>query len=132
MDAIGDLFASLREIQATMSILILLLFVLLSTFVMMNMLLGIFCEVVSKVAQAEEESDAWFRLRHMTMALLERSDKDSSGTMHRGELLQLCNDQEALAAFYDLDIDVDYVFDMAGMLFTDAEVEVPISAVMAL
>merc|ERR1712157_489162 len=58
MDGISALFWQLRVIPAPVSIGVLGCFVFLSTYVVINILLGIFCEVVSKVAEAEEQSGA--------------------------------------------------------------------------
>merc|ERR1712107_378558 len=56
-----------------------LLFVMLSSTTVMNMLIGVLCEVVSAVNKAEKENAAIKEMKGSLLSLLKKLDVDGSG-----------------------------------------------------
>jgi len=126
MDGIGDLTRKLREIEAWSSIFILGVFVLISVFLVLNILLGIFCEVVTKVSEGEAENNARFQMRETLLVLMRRLDVDNSGSITKQELYDVVADEEAVAVLDSLQVDMDYLFKMLDMLYTEIGYDLPI------
>ena len=61
--------------------------VLVSAITIMNMLIGILCEVVSKVAAAEKENAAREEVRDTILQMLKRLDADGSTVTNKPCLL---------------------------------------------
>merc|ERR1712232_67574 len=79
LDAISDplnALVSMGEFNTTISVIIFFIFVLLSALTVMNMLIGVLCEVVSAVAASErEEAD----ITELKMAVLQELKKFNTG-----------------------------------------------------
>ena len=58
LDSVGELLDQMLAIRAYDTVLMFMIYALLSAMTMMNMLIGILCEVVTAVAKAEKEEAA--------------------------------------------------------------------------
>jgi len=130
MDGIGDLFRSLQKIEAYIAITVFMSFVVVSVFIVMNMLLGIFCEVVSEVAEAEQENAARGQLRDTLLHILRRLDTDGSGAIGKAELEVMIRDPEALMVLHDIQVDLDYFLQLQDMFLEHPDSELPIGFIL--
>jgi hypothetical protein len=125
MDSIGALSRSLADIPngvvRCFSLLILWVFVLLSALTVMNMLIGVLCEVVSAVAERESEDAAIKLVKDTVLVMLKRLDEDNSGYISMDELSHVFENEEALDVLRSLDVDVTHLVDQLGMFFDVAE-----------
>eukprot|EP00927_Polykrikos_kofoidii_P073259 TRINITY_DN6930_c0_g2_i2.p1 TRINITY_DN6930_c0_g2~~TRINITY_DN6930_c0_g2_i2.p1 ORF type:complete len:838 (+),score=153.37 TRINITY_DN6930_c0_g2_i2:298-2514(+) len=94
-------------------------FILLAAVLLMNMLIGVLCEVVSAVAAAEKEemlvNYTGVKLRKV-VALI---DEDGGGTISRDEFMLILQSQEAIEALQDVGVDVIGLVDFADFIFGD-------------
>jgi len=117
MDGLGYAFTPLLEAKQYVSFVALLVFVLLSSLTVMNMLIGVLCEVVTSVAEAEKEEVAIDLLKGTLLAMLRGIDEDKSGEISQEEISHILHYEEALAVLKDLNVDVDYFVDSLNMHF---------------
>eukprot|EP00927_Polykrikos_kofoidii_P087146 TRINITY_DN9967_c1_g2_i1.p1 TRINITY_DN9967_c1_g2~~TRINITY_DN9967_c1_g2_i1.p1 ORF type:complete len:615 (-),score=165.34 TRINITY_DN9967_c1_g2_i1:39-1883(-) len=92
-------------------------FVLLASVLLMNMLIGVLCEVVSAVASTEKEEMlvAYVGVRlTKVMALI---DEDGGGTISRDEFMQILDSEEAIEALQEVGVDVIGLVDFADFIF---------------
>jgi len=61
-------------------------------------LIGVLCEVVTTVADSEEEAEAVKLMKDSILVLLRNLDEDNSGEISREEMRVVFQDQEALSA----------------------------------
>eukprot|EP00747_Dinoflagellata_sp_TGD_P123445 gnl/TRDRNA2_/TRDRNA2_173818_c8_seq1.p1 gnl/TRDRNA2_/TRDRNA2_173818_c8~~gnl/TRDRNA2_/TRDRNA2_173818_c8_seq1.p1 ORF type:complete len:195 (+),score=31.82 gnl/TRDRNA2_/TRDRNA2_173818_c8_seq1:2-586(+) len=83
----------------------------------MNMLIGVLCEVVSAVSAAEKEEAAINLVKTTILVLLKQFDEDCSGSISSDELTQVMLDPQAIDVLEHLDIDMQYLQALQGVLF---------------
>eukprot|EP00931_Biecheleriopsis_adriatica_P016880 TRINITY_DN12301_c0_g4_i1.p1 TRINITY_DN12301_c0_g4~~TRINITY_DN12301_c0_g4_i1.p1 ORF type:complete len:581 (-),score=86.36 TRINITY_DN12301_c0_g4_i1:72-1628(-) len=93
--------------------LLFLAFLFLTSLAMMNMLVGILCDVISKVSEEESEQSALEKLHNEITVIAGELDEDDSGCLCRAEFEVLMRRPEALRCLDNLGVDlvgfVDYV-----------------------
>merc|ERR1740117_1808319 len=110
-----------------------MLFVLLSALTVMNMLIGVLCEVVTAVAAADENNNAIKLVKDNLFDILHQLDEDGSGLISREEVLSLLKDNVALAVLRNLSVNVQDVMDQLDMFFEENNGgELPMTLVMEL
>eukprot|EP00929_Paragymnodinium_shiwhaense_P041112 TRINITY_DN21381_c1_g3_i1.p1 TRINITY_DN21381_c1_g3~~TRINITY_DN21381_c1_g3_i1.p1 ORF type:complete len:652 (-),score=157.94 TRINITY_DN21381_c1_g3_i1:126-2081(-) len=97
-------------------------FVMLSAYTVLNMLVGLLCEVVDAVAAAEKEKAVVGYVKSRLMDVLEQLDEDGNGTISRTEFNLLLEIPEANSALKELGVDVQNLFSLADHLFEADEV----------
>jgi len=117
MDGIGPLLTGLLHLREYLAVGVFLLFVGLSAMTVMNMLIGVLCEVVSSVAQAEKEEAAISLMKKTVLVFLRRADADGNGDISKDELRLLLEDAGAMQVFDELHVDVEYLMQMQEYLF---------------
>eukprot|EP00443_Scrippsiella_acuminata_P084631 CAMPEP_0115439764 /NCGR_PEP_ID=MMETSP0271-20121206/35944_1 /TAXON_ID=71861 /ORGANISM="Scrippsiella trochoidea, Strain CCMP3099" /LENGTH=628 /DNA_ID=CAMNT_0002865465 /DNA_START=73 /DNA_END=1956 /DNA_ORIENTATION=+ len=98
-----------------------LLFVLLATITVMNMLIGVLCEVVSAVAAVENETLTVTFVKNKLQCVLNKLDEDGSGTISKEEFKKVLESREAVEALHDVGVDVEGITEFADFLFADEE-----------
>lgn len=102
-----------------------ILFVLISSFTILNMLIGILCEVVGATGEGERAKNLEQRVRIAINQLFEQMDKDKNGKITREEFLSMRRHKNVMDALKDLDIKQKH-FDMyADLLFKPEEEGAP-------
>merc|ERR1719310_1250327 len=99
-----------------------IIFVMLAAYTVLNMLVGLLCEVVDAVAAAEKEKAVVGLVKSRLMHVLEQLDEDGNGTISRNEFNMLLEIPEAKTALEDLGVDVHNLFSLADHLFEADEV----------
>jgi len=132
MDSTGDLMWHLLDMNYLHAVIFFMVFVLLSCMTMMNMLIGILCEVVSAVAATEKENAAIKFIKETILVLLKSLDTDGSFTISREELRSVCQDPDALKVLGDLEVDVMYLLDLQAMLYRRPDSTLSVKAIMDL
>merc|ERR1719426_195982 len=91
--------------SASMPMLFLfIIFILMSSFTILNMLIGILCEVVAATADSETVKAAETSVRDAITSLFDKLDVDKSGTISEEEFLKMRDDQDVRSALEDMDI----------------------------
>merc|ERR1719468_813001 len=136
MDSTGDVMAKLRAEGSTcswLSLIIFMLFILLSALTVMNMLIGVLCEVVSSVANAEKDEAAIKLMKESILVELKRFDEDGNGLISPDELEHVMQDPQALETLRNLEIDIQALREMMNMIYQQGQTaEVTIGFIMDL
>jgi len=100
---------------------IFLIFVFFSTFTIMNMLIGILCEVVSSVKSVEKEQMDIEMLHSTLQRVMDENaiDDDHDGLVSKAEFLMILEKPRALNALSKMGFDVVSLVDFADVLFGD-------------
>jgi hypothetical protein len=100
-----------------------LLYVLLSTYTVLNMLVGILCEVVSAVASAQKDKAAIHFVKATLAKILREIDINGDGLVSKNEFFMLMSNDEANHALTDLGVDVKNFLSLGDFLFDEEEGE---------
>merc|ERR1719174_131979 len=87
----------------------------------MNMLIGIVCEVVSAVADAEKDASAELDCEAHVNELIVWLDPESSGSISRGEFEQVLIQPDLTQKLQDCGVDVIAVADFASVVFREVD-----------
>merc|ERR1740138_409148 len=105
-----------------------LVFIFLSSYTILNMLIGILCEVVVQVSRDEREEATLARLKSTWVSLLECYDKDDDHHIGREEFELLMDNPETGQILRRFDVDAyglramkDVLFDPPGKKLTFAD-----------
>jgi len=136
MDSTGDVMAKLRDegsASSWLSLIIFMLFILLSSLTVMNMLIGVLCEVVSSVANAEKDEAAIKLMKESILVELKRFDEDGNGLISPDELQHVMRDPQAMYVLNSLEVDTHSLQEMMDMILQQSESnEVTIGLIMDL
>eukprot|EP00405_Crypthecodinium_cohnii_P050441 CAMPEP_0206609454 /NCGR_PEP_ID=MMETSP0325_2-20121206/53800_1 /ASSEMBLY_ACC=CAM_ASM_000347 /TAXON_ID=2866 /ORGANISM="Crypthecodinium cohnii, Strain Seligo" /LENGTH=292 /DNA_ID=CAMNT_0054127751 /DNA_START=229 /DNA_END=1104 /DNA_ORIENTATION=+ len=117
---LDDVTACTDAIRASGSVSMLtcfLLYILLNSFTMMNMLVGILVEVVGNTAEAEKKAAVETNVRESVRTVFEQMDADGSGRISRAEFLSMKSDRKVMKALDHLDIHEKHFDHYVDLLF---------------
>eukprot|EP00927_Polykrikos_kofoidii_P051381 TRINITY_DN45177_c0_g1_i1.p1 TRINITY_DN45177_c0_g1~~TRINITY_DN45177_c0_g1_i1.p1 ORF type:complete len:673 (+),score=104.26 TRINITY_DN45177_c0_g1_i1:116-2020(+) len=124
MDNLGLLARGFSAIPSAFvrgwSVLILWVFVLMSALTVMNMLIGVLCEVVSAVASSEKENAAISLVKKTLLVMLKKLDEDGSGEISREELSHVFHDDDSLRVLASLEVDVKHLVAVLEMHYDES------------
>mmetsp|Transcript_42749 Transcript_42749/g.81754 ORF Transcript_42749/g.81754 Transcript_42749/m.81754 type:complete len:679 (+) Transcript_42749:135-2171(+) len=95
-------------------------FVLLAALTMMNMLVGVICEVVSDVARHERESATLNYVNDKIKELvgkISNADVDGDDKISKDEFMKLLREKDALFILSEVGVDVMSLYDLADTIF---------------
>jgi len=100
---------------------VLLVFILLSSLTVMNMLVGVLVEVVSVVSSVEKETMSVSRVKRVVTSLLQDTgiDQDGNAQISKDEFELLLLDPHAARILQEIDVDVVGLVDYADHIFAD-------------
>lgn len=104
---------------------IMLLFILLSSLTVMNMLVGILCEVVSVVSAVEKEELTVNYVKSKLNDMFEDTnfDADGSKTISRDEFEKILTNEEGAKILQDIGVDVVGLVDFTDIIFEEDDLE---------
>merc|ERR1712070_465113 len=94
-----------------------LLFVVVSSFTALNMLLGIVCEVIVEVKENELEKKLIDDVKEKILATFEALDVDGSGKISKTEFAKLTENEEVMEALAMLEVNSGHLLSLADSLF---------------
>jgi len=94
-------------------------YMVLGTWTVLNMLIGVVCEVVSAAAEVEREEDKTEELRNHILNVVNFVDEDGDKKVSADEFVRICENPEAVEALHELDVDVIALVDYADVVFQD-------------
>jgi hypothetical protein len=106
---------------AAIALTFFLIFTMISALTVLNMLIGVQCEVVSNVAAQEKDEIEVNLLKTTVLQMLKELDADDSGEIDKDELLGLMENEEALAVLSTLQIDVTHLLSYLMMVYEQME-----------
>jgi len=107
-------------------------FLLLSALTIMNMLIGVICEVVSAVAATEREQMNLAEVRDKIRELLAVGDANQDNMISKAEFMVLLTNKTAAAILTGVGVDVFELVDFSDYIFTDDEKELSFADLMNL
>jgi len=124
MDGVGPCVKALGN-ESYLFAFVFYVFVLLGGVTVMNMLIGVLCEVVQGVAVTEREILTVASVKATIQKVMRESglDKDSDGKISREEFSQLLGFPEACNALSDVGVDVLSLVDNLDFIFPEEEDE---------
>jgi len=99
--------------------IIILLFILLASLTVMNMLVGVLCEVVSVVSSVEKEQLTVNYVKQRLYTMFEEWDEDGSMTISKAEFQRMLVIPEAAKIIHEIGVDVVGLVDFADFIFKE-------------
>eukprot|EP00929_Paragymnodinium_shiwhaense_P052959 TRINITY_DN2651_c0_g2_i1.p1 TRINITY_DN2651_c0_g2~~TRINITY_DN2651_c0_g2_i1.p1 ORF type:complete len:846 (+),score=209.53 TRINITY_DN2651_c0_g2_i1:81-2618(+) len=118
LDNVGTLAVDLSECAVYLSVMF-FLFILIGSLTVMNMLVGVLCEVVSAVAATEQEEMLVTYVHDRLSQVMSMLDADGGGTISKKEFLQILDNVDAVRCLADVGVDVYSLVDLADYIFED-------------
>jgi hypothetical protein len=106
-----------------------LVFILFASMTIMNMLIGILCEVVAGVSDAEKEEKFVKDIEGHLKVLAAKLDPDGDGSVSKDEFLNIVKDYDLIQALNETGVDVISFVEYASFVFQD-EAELSCDAFM--
>jgi len=115
------------EAESLPCLLMCWLYVALASLTVMNMLIGVLCEVISSVAEEEKESMMVDMVNDKFQVIAAELDEDGNGELSYEEFQKILEFPEALKALESVNVDGEALVDMSEDFFFDDGVEHPVS-----
>lgn len=117
------------DFNATVAVCFFLVFILVTALTVMNMLIGVLCEVVTTVAANEKEEAAINVMRQTILLELKKYD-DGDGFIDEDELNDLMADPASVGVLDSLGIDVNFLQDLQVMTFSEPGVSMDMKGII--
>eukprot|EP00397_Hematodinium_sp_SG-2012_P034041 GEMP01036461.1.p1 GENE.GEMP01036461.1~~GEMP01036461.1.p1 ORF type:complete len:516 (+),score=94.15 GEMP01036461.1:39-1586(+) len=133
LDDCTNVFKAFKDSESTTANLMLyamLLFILISSFTVLNMLIGVLCEVASATKDSETDLADWSVASQRLTAAFAEIDEDKTGTVSKKEFLKMTEKEEVLTAFEILNVEPKDLLALSDALFepdNDAQEEKELS-----
>jgi hypothetical protein len=118
-----------NEFHCIISVIIFLIFILVTALTVMNMLIGMLCGVCQSVADNEREEAASRVMRQTILLELKKYD-DGDGKIDEDELHELMADPNSICVLESLNIDIPFLQELQVMTFQEAGVSFPMKAII--
>jgi hypothetical protein len=105
-----------------MWILVFWFFILLSSFTVLNMLIGVLCEVVTETSNHEAENAMVELVREEITAVFEQIDTSGDGTVSKDEFNLMKDKVEVREALEKVGVEPKHFFALSDVLFEPSEV----------
>jgi voltage-gated sodium channel len=130
-DHLADLMNDVKE-ESVVLFIVIVIFIGLACLTLMNMLLGVLCEVISDVAKEEKEALKRMLVSETLQATAEAIDKNGNGRVSARECLCLCESRIALKALQAAGVNPEDVIDCTPVIFfkDGAEIDLPFEEFM--
>jgi len=98
-----------------------IVFVLISSFTMLNMLIGILCEVVCATGEGERNKNTEMHVRDAITNLFATMDEDGNGEINRTEFMSMKGNKEVMKALDELEVKAKHFEMYADLMFKPSE-----------
>jgi len=116
LDNVEELMTELKREHLFVALLF-LLFILIAALTVMNMLIGVLCEVVGAVAAVEKEEMAIGFVKERLRGIVWGMDNDADRHISRVEMMGLLENREAVKALHDVGVDATGLVDCVDIIF---------------
>jgi hypothetical protein len=96
---------------------LIMLYLLLAVLTVMNMLIGVLCDVVTMVAATEKEGLTVMMVKREIREVTNRLDQDGDNKISKIEFMQILQDPHAVKIIQDIGVDVFSLLDLADVIF---------------
>eukprot|EP00928_Gymnodinium_smaydae_P014680 TRINITY_DN15402_c0_g5_i1.p1 TRINITY_DN15402_c0_g5~~TRINITY_DN15402_c0_g5_i1.p1 ORF type:complete len:827 (-),score=164.62 TRINITY_DN15402_c0_g5_i1:442-2922(-) len=121
MAAFPDLGDMIDEIasESVLACIIFFLSVLITALAMLNMLIGVLCEVVTMVATVEKEGKNVEFISRQMKTYMDVYDSDGDGSLSKEEFMRLGANEEVIRFLMHIQVDVRNLLQYVDVLYTD-------------
>jgi len=130
LDDISTLTYSLLETRNPIAVVFFAVFILLSALTVMNMLIGVLCQVVLDVSAEEKENNIKDKMKKTLLVMLQTLDADHSGQLSKEEVQAVICEPAAVSIMNDIQVDTEHLLDLTEMLYPTEDSTLPISVIM--
>jgi hypothetical protein len=116
-------FMDNNRAESTPCLILCVIYVILASMTILNMLIGILCQVISSVAAEERESMMVDKVHEKFGEIVKTLDKNNSGTLSWAEFQVILSSPLALKALESVDVDPEGLIDAAEDYFFEDGVE---------
>jgi len=116
VDEITHLMEKMQE-AGIGCVLLMDVFILSSTLTVMNMLVGVLCEVVSATAENETTKNAVNQVNDVLTTFFDKIDKDGNRRISRSEWKEMVDNNDVLKALQGLGIEENHIDVVANVIF---------------
>merc|ERR1719160_1977439 len=116
LDNLTNVMKGLRDDNQIM-MWVFVIFILVSSFTVLNMLIGVLCEVVTATSDAEGEMATQSAASIILKRVFKEIDTDKSGLISMNEFDQMKENEDAIAALGSLGIEMHMVNGLRDVLF---------------
>lgn len=126
LDDITGMVVEFSEAEDYLSLVMFYVFVLFAAITIMNMLIGVVCEVISATAAAEKEGIQVACVKDALQGVLLEEKILDEAEMHDGEItktqfFQLLHNRDAIHALDEVGVDATMLVDFADVIFPEGE-----------
>jgi hypothetical protein len=107
-------------------------FVFLAALLILQMLIGVLCDVVSQISQDRKDVESIGLIRQELLGYLRSIDKESDGMISKSEIETMFGNQTTLALFRKLKINKVFFEQLSDLTFHDSSSEVPLKNILEL
>mmetsp|Transcript_13072 Transcript_13072/g.33698 ORF Transcript_13072/g.33698 Transcript_13072/m.33698 type:complete len:742 (+) Transcript_13072:107-2332(+) len=118
LDNLGPVMADIMKVHVGFAFLF-LVFIALSALMVMNMLIGVLCEVVQAVATTEKEEMLLSFVKNKMQQIVRAIDVDGGGTISKVEFKTILKKPEAILALDEVGVDPIGLVDFIDFIFED-------------
>jgi len=130
---LDDVTACTNQIRVTSStgsknlhyLALFIVFVLISSFTILNMLIGVICEVVSATKEGEQHKAIEANVRESIKTIFQKMDKDQNGVVTKEEFMSMRKEPKVMEALQELEIKKNHFETYAAILFKPPEPGAP-------
>lgn len=134
LDSTGIVVVTLRDtgsINTWIGLVAFFMYAALTAFMLLNLLIGVLCEVVSSVgAEEKDKADVEF-MKRTILQELKACDLNQSGSISPDELMEVVNKKTTRRTLRSLDVDLPYFYEFC-VLFQNAAEDISIKKAMQL
>mmetsp|Transcript_67632 Transcript_67632/g.130627 ORF Transcript_67632/g.130627 Transcript_67632/m.130627 type:complete len:614 (-) Transcript_67632:195-2036(-) len=117
MDEVSMLIIEI-EAESIFILLVFYMFILVAALTVMNMLIGVICEMVLKVGASErQQATQSFVTEKLTDLINTGADENNDNLISKDEFIKMLNNKEATAILNDVNIDVIGLVDFIDIIF---------------
>merc|ERR1719456_419812 len=121
LDNVIDVMGDLEQHGPPIMVYLFILFILLSSFTVLNMLIGVLCEVVTSTSQTEAENAMVAQIREEITGVFREIDVNGDGTVSKDEFEQMKKNPVVISALAKVGVKPKHFFALSDVLFEPAE-----------
>jgi len=118
LDNLADFCNDIRE-ESPICIALVFVFIMLACMTVLNMLIGVLCEVISAVAAIEKEENLTHMVKDTIGSILHSLDSDKDGSISYLEFKKILEYPQALRALQEAGVDPAGIVDFADLFFIE-------------
>eukprot|EP00931_Biecheleriopsis_adriatica_P038751 TRINITY_DN22155_c0_g1_i1.p1 TRINITY_DN22155_c0_g1~~TRINITY_DN22155_c0_g1_i1.p1 ORF type:complete len:652 (+),score=114.19 TRINITY_DN22155_c0_g1_i1:46-2001(+) len=122
LDDINDIMDALIDEQAWVGVVIMYITIIVCAITVMNMMIGILCEVISAVAGAEKDAAQISGVKDVIRRCMTSADGNGDSMLDQEEFYHLLEVPSAIRAFQSIEVDPVALTQYADVIFGDQDV----------